>query len=76
VVFTGTPSGLFWALSATTGDILYEFNTGGAIGGGISTYAVDGRQYVAVTSGNASKTIWKTAGSPTVIIFALPKDER
>lgn len=72
LVFTGTPSGLFWGLNATTGDILYEFNTGGAIGGGISTYAVGGRQYVAVTSGNASKTIWKTAGSPTVIVFALP----
>ncbi len=73
VVFTGAPSGAFWGLSATTGEILYEFNTGGAIGGGISTYAVNGRQYVAVTSGSASKTIWKTAGAPTVILFALPE---
>ena len=72
LVFTGTPSGLFWALDAVTGDVLYAFNTGGAIGGGISSYAVGGRQYVAVTSGSASKTIWKTTGAPTVIIFALP----
>ena len=72
LVFTGTPSGAFWGLDARTGTILYEFNTGGAIGGGISTYAVNGRQYIAVTSGSASKTIWKTAGAPTVIVFALP----
>ena len=72
VVFTGTPSGAFWGLDAKTGEILYEFNTGGAIGGGISSYAVNGRQYIAVTSGSASKTIWKTAGAPTLIVFALP----
>jgi PQQ-dependent dehydrogenase (methanol/ethanol family) len=72
LVFTGTPSGAFWALDAHTGNILYEFQTGGAIGGGISSYAVNGRQYIAVTSGSASKTIWKTAGAPTLIIFALP----
>jgi alcohol dehydrogenase (cytochrome c) len=72
VVFTGTPSGQFWGLDPATGNVLYEFNTGGALGGGISSYAVAGRQYLAVTSGSASKTIWKTAGAPTVIVFALP----
>ena len=72
LVFTGTPSGAFWGLDARTGEILYEFNTGGAIGGGISTYAVNGHQYIAVTSGSASKTIWKTAGAPTLVVFALP----
>lgn len=75
VVFTGTPAGQFWGLDARTGDVLYEFNTGGALGGGISSYAVGGRQYLAVTSGSASKTIWKTSGAPTVIVFALPKGE-
>jgi alcohol dehydrogenase (cytochrome c) len=74
LVFTGAPSGMFWGLDAATGDILYEFNTGGAIGGGISSYAVNGRQYLAVTSGSASKTIWKTAGAPTVIVFTLPAE--
>jgi len=74
LVFTGTPSGAFWGLDARTGDILYEFQTGGALGGGISSYAVNGRQYIAVTSGSASKTIWKTAGAPTLIVFALPAE--
>ena len=72
LVFTGSPSGAFWGMRATTGEILYEFNTGGAIGGGISSYAVGGKQYLAVTSGSASKTIWNSTGAPTIIIFHLP----
>lgn len=74
LVFTGTPSGEFWALDGSTGDILYRFNTGGAIAGGISSYAVDGKQYLAVTSGSASRTIWNTTGAPTLIVFSLPDE--
>ncbi len=74
LVFTGSPSGAFWGMRATSGEVLYEFNTGGAVGGGISSYAVAGRQYLAVTSGSASRTIWNTTGAPTIIIFALPKE--
>jgi PQQ-dependent dehydrogenase (methanol/ethanol family) len=73
VVFTGTATGQFQGLSAATGEVLYSFNTGGAIAGGISSYAVNGRQYLAVTSGSASRTIWGTAGAPTLIVFALSK---
>jgi PQQ-dependent dehydrogenase (methanol/ethanol family) len=76
LVFTGTPTGEFWALSARTGDVLYRFNTGGAIAGGVSTYQVGGRQYVAVPSGNASQTIWHSTGAPTLIVFALPVETK
>ncbi len=53
--------------------MLYRFNTGGAIGGGIATYTAGDRQYVAVTSGNASRTLWRTTGAPTLILFGLPR---
>ena len=72
LLFTGAPKGEFWALSAKTGEILYRFNTGGAIAGGVSTYAISGRQYVAVPSGNASQNIWHSTGAPTLVVFALP----
>ena len=71
LVFTGTASGKFSGLSAASGDVLYSFNTGGAIAGGIASYAVNGRQYLAVPSGSASRIIWSTGGAPTLIVFAL-----
>ncbi len=71
LVFTGTLNGDFLAFDSVTGAIRYRFNTGGAIAGGVSSYAVDGKQYIAVASGNASKTIWKTKGAATLIVFGL-----
>ena len=59
------------ALDSRTGDTLYKFNTGGAVAGGVSTYLVDGKQYVAAASGNSSRTIWKTSGAATVVVFGL-----
>lgn len=71
VVFAGDIAGRFVALNARNGDELYRFETGGAMAGGILTYQVDGRQLVAVMSGNPSG-LWGSKGSPTVIIFGLP----
>jgi len=71
VVFTGTLAGDFLALNARSGDELYRFNTGGAMAGGIVTYGIGERQYVAAMSGNQSG-LWGSRGSPTVVIFALP----
>jgi alcohol dehydrogenase (cytochrome c) len=73
VVFGGELTGDFIVLEARSGDVLYRFNTGGPIGGGIVSYEVKGRQYVAVTSGRPSP-FWvdKNSGSPTIFLFALP----
>ena len=73
LVFTGELSGDLLALDARSGDVRYRFNTGGVIGGGIVTYEIGGKQYVAVMSGRPSP-FWVSdiAGSPTVFLFALP----
>jgi len=73
IVFTGELSGDFLALDAHTGNVLYRFNTGGGIGGGVVTYEEAGKQYVAVMSGRPSN-FWinEIAGAPTVFLFALP----
>ncbi len=71
LVFTGEMTGDFIALDAADGTERYRFNTGGGINGGIATYAVAGRQYVAVTSGGGTLT-FGGGGSPTVFVFALP----
>jgi len=71
VVFTGDTAGYFLVFNATSGDVLYRFNTGGVLGGGVATYSVNGRQFVAVMSGNTSFHPYKAAGAATVLIFGL-----
>ena len=73
VLFTGDLNNDFLALDAKTGDVLYRFNTGGSIGGGVITYALDGKQYVAATSGTVS-AFFGGSGLPAVIIFAAGSD--
>jgi alcohol dehydrogenase (cytochrome c) len=69
VLFTGDLNNDFLVLDATTGHVLYRFNTGGSIGGGVITYALDGKQYVAATSGMVS-AFFGGSGLPAVVIFA------
>jgi alcohol dehydrogenase (cytochrome c) len=72
LVFTGELTGDFVVMDASQGDILYRFNTGGPVTAGVITYAVNGKQYVAVASG-ATAGFWRTPpASSTLIIFALP----
>jgi alcohol dehydrogenase (cytochrome c) len=50
VVFAASSDGNFLALDAKTGKELWHFTTGGPINSSPMSYAVDGKQYVAVTS--------------------------
>jgi alcohol dehydrogenase (cytochrome c) len=73
LLLTGELTGDFLAFDARTGEELYRFNTGGSMGGGIVTYAVDGKQYIAAASGSPS-SFWvdQYRGSPTIVVFGLP----
>jgi alcohol dehydrogenase (cytochrome c) len=74
LLLTGELSGNFLALDARSGTVLYRFNTGGAMGGGVVTYAVEGTQYIAAVSGTPS-SFWvdQYGGSPTVVVFKLQR---
>jgi PQQ-dependent dehydrogenase (methanol/ethanol family) len=74
LLLTGDLAGDFIAMDSKNGKVLYRFNTGGAVAGGISTYLAGGKQYVAVASGNSSRTTWATTGAATIFIFALGPD--
>jgi alcohol dehydrogenase (cytochrome c) len=54
LVFFGDMGGNFYALDAATGQKLWGQKIGGAIGGGVITYAVNGTQKVAVATGYIS----------------------
>jgi alcohol dehydrogenase (cytochrome c) len=70
VLFSGTLNGDFLTFDAKSGRLLYRFHTGGAIAGGITSYGVGRRQYVAVESGNNSR-VWQSVGSPSLFVFAI-----
>jgi alcohol dehydrogenase (cytochrome c) len=53
LVFSGSNEGNFYALDATSGKPLWQFQTGGQIRSGPMSFALDGKQYVAVTGGRA-----------------------
>ncbi|HET7569812.1 MAG TPA: PQQ-binding-like beta-propeller repeat protein [Gammaproteobacteria bacterium] len=73
LVFTGSIAGDFMAFDARSGRILWRHNTGQPIGGGVISYSVDGKQYIAVASGMASERGWQTDSTPArIVIFALP----
>lgn len=71
LVFTGDLNGNLLALDATSGKILYRYDTKNAMAGGIITYRAGGRQYVATAAGNTSFVAWKVTGKPTLFIFSL-----
>ena len=71
VLFTGDLNNDFLAIDASNGKTLYRFNTGGSIGGGVISYEIGGKQYVATTSGVVSG-FFGGSGTSAIIIFSLP----
>jgi mono/diheme cytochrome c family protein len=72
VLLSGDAKGDFFIFESSTGKLLKEFDTGGSIAGGVITYDVKGKQYVALTSGSVSRATWGALGRPSVIILSLP----
>ena len=53
LVFAGTNEGDFLALDAMSGKSLWRFQTGGSIQSNPVSYLSDGKQQIAIASGNA-----------------------
>ena len=71
MLFTGDLNNDFLAIDASNGKTLYHFNTGGSIGGGVISYEIGGKQYVATTSGVVSG-FFGGSGTSAIVIFSLP----
>ena len=53
LVFSGGRDGYFFALDGRTGALLWKAGVGGQINAGAMSYAVNGKQYIAIAAGNA-----------------------
>ena len=80
LVFGGDNNGRFKAWDQETGEVLWEINLGSAVTSFPISYAVDGRQYIAVGTGTASTAslfgrltpeLRPSAGN-NLFVFALP----
>jgi len=71
VTFTGDHDGRLYAFRSADGALLWKHETGGSIAGGVITYQIGSRQYLAVTSGKGALSPAAAAGPPTVFIFGL-----
>ncbi|HEY5087748.1 MAG TPA: PQQ-binding-like beta-propeller repeat protein [Gemmatimonadaceae bacterium] len=73
LVFAADLDGNILGFDQRDGSIRFRYNTGQPIGGGIVSYAVSGKQYIAVASGLDAPTTWQTKSSAaTVVVLALP----
>lgn len=73
LVFTADLGGNVLGFDQRDGSVRFRYNTGQPIGGGVVSYAVAGRQYIAVASGLDASTTWQTKSSPAaVVVLALP----
>ncbi|WP_083440925.1 PQQ-dependent dehydrogenase, methanol/ethanol family [Aquincola tertiaricarbonis] len=81
LVFAGNNGGLFRALDAKTGEVLWRMNLGSGIGAGPMTFTAGGKQYVAVVVGRTAsipaflgdlgKTMLSTPDGGALFVFSL-----
>jgi alcohol dehydrogenase (cytochrome c) len=88
LIFGGDLEGNAFALDARTGEKVWSFNTGGRIASPPVTYSVNGRQFIAISTGGGSVTetfvprIWpESVGhlpqpASTLFVFALPEKKK
>ena len=81
LVFGGDANGRFRAFDQETGEVLWEINLGSPVSGFPVSFAVDGRQYVAVGTGGAATTPsflrltpeLRPSNGNNLFVFALPE---
>jgi PQQ-dependent dehydrogenase (methanol/ethanol family) len=83
LLFVGTGDGFVEAIDAKNGALLWRFNVGSGVHGGIISYAINGKQYIAVASGHGTyvgravqslnkEKLGHMQESMAVVVFALP----
>ena len=71
LVFTADLEGYLLAFDAESGKLLLHIKAGGPIGGGVVTYMLGGKQYVAIAAGMKNAIMKTESGPGAVVIYAL-----
>ena len=81
LIFGGDTNGHFLAFDQASGHVLWEINLGSPVTGYPISYAVGGRQYIAVSTGNSLVSSGLNTLAPelhpsnasNIFVFALPE---
>lgn len=71
ITFAGDLAGNLLVFDSPTGKLLHKARAGGAMAGGIVTYELGGRQYLAFAAGNISRNAFGDLGLPSIVIMTL-----
>jgi alcohol dehydrogenase (cytochrome c) len=63
LLFSGGKEGYFFALDARSGKLLWRLALGGQVNAGPMSYAINGKQYIAINAGNALFTFSLRGGA-------------
>jgi outer membrane protein assembly factor BamB len=80
LLFGGDTNGRFRAYDQRTGEVLWEVNLGSHVSGFPATFSVNGKQYVAISTGATPNTFslsmltpeLRAASANNLYVFALP----
>jgi alcohol dehydrogenase (cytochrome c) len=72
LVFAGDLKGSLYAFDADKGDVLLRYAMPASVGGGIFTYQLDGKQYLAALSGSVSVFFGGGKETTKLTVLALP----
>jgi PQQ-dependent dehydrogenase (methanol/ethanol family) len=72
IVLAGDNAGDLLVFASDDGKLVLKKSVGGALAGGIVTYARHGKQYIALTSGNISPASFGSVGRPSLVVLSLP----
>lgn len=71
VTFAGDLGGNFFVFDSASGEIVHQEDVGGAMAGGVVTYEINDKQYVAMGAGNISRNAFGDVGFPSIVIMTL-----
>ncbi len=71
IIFAGDLKGTLYAVKSDDGSVLLRHTLPGSVSGGLLTYGVNGKQYVAALSGFVS-AFFKGTGTAKLTLLALP----
>ena len=71
ITFTGDLGGNLLVFDSSNGNLVLKTQTRGSLAGGVVTYEVGGKQYLAFASGNVSRNAFGALGLPSVVVMTL-----